>query len=1076
MGTVKRLGFHEEYAPAWYTGGLPKKTIKSMVDALQQIGNHGDFIVRVLEKHPDGFGLSIKSIKSENLGNFLILLSPLPHNPDVKGYKLKKATNDKVFPTLSELIIYYSQDTRKDLGIKLRLPEDGDERNASPQDQEETSFSGASSTPRIAETAQEVYTMSPGMSLLDYIEQSDPLTAMAEWFVGGHEREEIKVMVQNLLQHGEVGDFVVRDLSSESDGFGLALKAQSGLRNFKIEKLQDGGERVKFKLRGTTDNEVFDTISSLIYHYATTKDGVAGTKLHLRQEDLAQFAKAIKSDGKSFGIDEFTTNATWFVSGTDRNELKAKLAHMLKHGTIGQFIIRDVVSDPGNFGMSVKMPQGRLPNYLIERIRGSDGTPDLFQLRGSGPREMFPSLALMVYYYATSPVGVMGQQLHLPGADKAALRAFLQANFAKDFDALELIRSGAPENTDSAKAPPTQRTVASEGADVVTPLVNTLQAARDTMRSGEDIVGSKSVLVLYSLTFKMTQTIVAPPPNADVSLSVALFGTRGSTAMRPIPAKDVPRMFVPGATVLTNVVMEDVGDIWKVGLGVNSATHGVNGLRWSVREISVTDSVGKTWSAECSLDFSSHNGYYQECSSTSTAAAQSDGSTQPVLPIHDGQYPDVYMSARNLKLVQAAKDQYALATNISSGALQKQQMESYRLRSQLGAQQLRAQQLESRDKQSKQQVNEPCKVSALSQRMQSLMKSLTATKGGIDRDQQHIKELERAITNTRASVKEESRKLQKTQDSFEQAKNAAIEDKGVLRSLKQEYTRLVSTLQTEEQRLNQLVVEKEKAYRDVATYRNAISATRTRLRDVNDDLGNTAKSIRALHATEEKLKVAIVRDERRLQRLQAMLRTTRAKEHEAHLHTTHAEAVARARERARVGREQRRTARESKHAELSQRDLSDVKLPENFYDPFGDTYDGPWGDASDVGDASPITDEVQPRADNIAATEEEQEAYGFSSDDDNAVASTASPSPVVPAVAAAVDTTTPRKRGVRFSAPVQDDEDVLNKASGRFEKIKSMWGLVAGNKMTLARRARSNLDSQLHEVDGAVVERTSTTP
>lgn len=266
MGTVKNLGFDEHAAPAWYTGGVPRKTIKSMVDALQQIGNHGDFLVRDLDKHPDGFGISIKSAKSENLGNFLIISAPLPHDPDVQGYKLKKAANDKVFSTLSELIQHYSEATRKELGIQLCLPGVDIESNIVAQDQEETSFSGATSTPAAPESGSEVvYSMSPGMSLLDYIEQSDPFTAMAEWFVGGHEREEIKVMVRNLLQHGEIGDFVVRDLSSESDGFGLALKAQTGLRNYKIEKQENASGRVKFKLRGTTDNEVRSHILSCQY-------------------------------------------------------------------------------------------------------------------------------------------------------------------------------------------------------------------------------------------------------------------------------------------------------------------------------------------------------------------------------------------------------------------------------------------------------------------------------------------------------------------------------------------------------------------------------------------------------------------------------------------------------------------------------------------------------------------------------------------------------------------------------------------------------------------------------------------
>lgn len=80
--------------------------------------------------------------------------------------------------------------------------------------------------------------------------------------------------------------------------------------------------------------------------------------------------------------------------------------------------------------------------------------------------------------------------------------------------------------------------------------------------------------------------------------------------------------------------------------------------------------------------------------------------------------------------------------------------------------------------------------------------------------------------------------------------------------------------------------------------------------------------------------------------------------------------------------------------------------------------------------------------DYTVETDDEPEEYGFSSSENE---DTDFPDPVPagkdPDVFFDVGQkkATPGKRGVRFSAPVEGDEDVLNKASGRFEKIKSMY-------------------------------------
>jgi hypothetical protein len=67
--------------------------------------------------------------------------------------------------------------------------------------------------------------------------QVDTLTSAAEWFVAGVDRGGVKEMTLEIMRRGEPGDFLVRDVASEPGHFGLAVKSETGLLNYLIERI-----------------------------------------------------------------------------------------------------------------------------------------------------------------------------------------------------------------------------------------------------------------------------------------------------------------------------------------------------------------------------------------------------------------------------------------------------------------------------------------------------------------------------------------------------------------------------------------------------------------------------------------------------------------------------------------------------------------------------------------------------------------------------------------------------------------------------------------------------------------------
>lgn len=64
-------------------------------------------------------------------------------------------------------------------------------------------------------------------------------------------------------------------------------------------------------------------------------------------------------------VDPETGIAPWFLSGVPRKQVRHIVSNMSKNGVEGNFVVRDVESSPGCYGLCVKSPKG-IGNYLIE--------------------------------------------------------------------------------------------------------------------------------------------------------------------------------------------------------------------------------------------------------------------------------------------------------------------------------------------------------------------------------------------------------------------------------------------------------------------------------------------------------------------------------------------------------------------------------------------------------------------------------------------------------------------------------------------------------------------------------------
>ena len=112
-------------------------------------------------------------------------------------------------------------------------------------------------------------------------------------------------------------------------------------------------------------------------------------------------------------VDATAEMAPWFVSGTPRDGVKRIALEIMKAGAVGEFVVRDIESAPESLGISVKMSQQDLSNFMINRVAGSK-SPRL-QIRGC--KETFPSLTELIRFYSKSKTKSLGVKLVVPNFD-----------------------------------------------------------------------------------------------------------------------------------------------------------------------------------------------------------------------------------------------------------------------------------------------------------------------------------------------------------------------------------------------------------------------------------------------------------------------------------------------------------------------------------------------------------------------------------------------------------------------------------------------------------------------------------
>eukprot|EP00729_Bicosta_minor_P025791 gene25791-23044_t len=59
----------------------------------------------------------------------------------------------------------------------------------------------------------------------------------------------------------------------------------------------------------------------------------------------------------------------WYLCGMPRPAVKQIAVRMKQQGGVGAFLIRDVSSLPGGMALCIKLPTGKLGNYVIENVQ-----------------------------------------------------------------------------------------------------------------------------------------------------------------------------------------------------------------------------------------------------------------------------------------------------------------------------------------------------------------------------------------------------------------------------------------------------------------------------------------------------------------------------------------------------------------------------------------------------------------------------------------------------------------------------------------------------------------------------------
>ena len=86
-------------------------------------------------------------------------------------------------------------------------------------------------------------------------------------------RDQVRLIAKRILRYGAVGNFLVRDIKSEPNSFGLSIRLKDGtLGNYMIKNSAQG-----FVIRGT--QKYFTTLSGLIDYYSVKRRPGLGVQL-----------------------------------------------------------------------------------------------------------------------------------------------------------------------------------------------------------------------------------------------------------------------------------------------------------------------------------------------------------------------------------------------------------------------------------------------------------------------------------------------------------------------------------------------------------------------------------------------------------------------------------------------------------------------------------------------------------------------------------------------------------------------------------------------------------------------------
>eukprot|EP00039_Didymoeca_costata_P031082 m.33040 g.33040 ORF g.33040 m.33040 type:complete len:564 (+) comp8482_c0_seq1:305-1996(+) len=117
---------------------------------------------------------------------------------------------------------------------------------------------------------------------------------------------------------------------------------------------------------------------------------------NIRRLEASQARMTRRSAGGRIPVDAAARHAPWYLGGLPRHELKGIAVDILKNGVNGEFFVRDVSSQPNCLGLSIKIADMELTNFLLlpTNYKGRDGVT----LRGT--HEVFGSLSELIKHYA----------------------------------------------------------------------------------------------------------------------------------------------------------------------------------------------------------------------------------------------------------------------------------------------------------------------------------------------------------------------------------------------------------------------------------------------------------------------------------------------------------------------------------------------------------------------------------------------------------------------------------------------------------------------------------------------------